>query len=79
MCPCDHLLGGKAFVASYIYLPRLLNFTATTCIMPESKLKIPNTTKPPATPPAIAAMLDWLSEGTKGVCVYTFMIVMKNF
>ena len=35
--------------------------------MPESKVKIPNTTKPPATPPTIAAMLDLLSNGTKGV------------
>ena len=54
------------YVASY--LPRLLNFTATITI-PESKLKIPNTTKPPATPPTIAATLDLLSEGTKSVCV----------
>ena len=43
--------------------------------MPESKLKIPNTTKPPATTPAIAAMLDMLSEGTKGVCVHVCVCV----
>ena len=30
---------------------------------------IPNATKPPTTPPTIAAMLGRLSKGTKGVCV----------
>ena len=50
------------------YLPLLLHFTATITI-PESKLMIPNITKPQATPPTIAAILDLLSEGTnfKGV------------
>ena len=30
---------------------------------------IPNATKPPTTPPTIAAMLDLLSKGAKEVCV----------
>ena len=55
------------FVYVANYLPRLLSFMPTI-IMPEIKLKIPNTTKPPATPPTTAAMLDRLSKGTKGVC-----------
>jgi hypothetical protein len=41
--------------------------------MPENRLTetmIPNATKPPTTPPTIAAMLEWLSKGTKGVSVY---------
>ena len=54
MCPYGHL-AGRVFVYAASYLPCLLNFTATI-IMPESKLMIPNATKPPATPPTIAAM-----------------------
>ena len=65
---CGHLAGSvHVFVYVASYLPCLLNFTAT--VMPRIKLKIPNTTKPPATPPNIAAVLDLLSKGTKGVCV----------
>ena len=65
---CGHLAGSLIVFNVYVanYLPCLLNFKPT--IMPEIKPKIPNTTKPAATPPAIAAMLDLLSEGTKGVC-----------
>ena len=46
--------------------------------MPTSRLTeimTPNTTKPPITPPAIAAMLDRLSEGTKGVCACVYVSV----
>ena len=70
---CGHLqLAGSTIVFVYVanYLPCLLNFMPT--IMPEIKLKIPNITKPPATPPTIAAILasDRLSncKGTRGVC-----------
>ena len=66
---CGHLAVSLiVFVYVDNYLPCLLNFMPT--IMPEIKLKIPNITKPPATPPATAAMLDRFSncKGTRGVC-----------
>ena len=42
-----------------------------------NEITIPNTTKPPTTPPTIAAMLDQLSKRTKGdsMCVYVHACV----
>jgi hypothetical protein len=68
-----HFTGRSIF---YSYLPRFLNFMATA--MPESRLTetmIPSASKPPTTPPTIAATFERLFKGTKGESVCVCMCV----